>query len=511
LNRRALERDFIAEAARGSLCRVKHMLLTIETTHEPATDLGYLLHKNPAVVHRMALPFGQAHMFYSEASAARCVFTLALDVDPVSLVRGKGKERTGLFDQYVNDRPYAASSFLSVAMAKCLRNALGGASKERQPLAETPIPLSARVLPLPIRGSEGTLEALFEPLGYDITVTPIALDETWPDWGASPYVRLDLNATCRLRDLLAHLYVLIPVLDRRKHYYVDRHEIEKLLAKGEGWLAAHPAKELIAARYLGHKRSMISEALRRLLEDAEPEEAIADVEEGSGAGTASAPGTGDDEDVAATKKDAAEEQLEKPIRLHDLRLDRITDVLKESRVRRVVDLGCGSGKLLKRLIAEPGFDYILGVEVSAVALEQAARRLKLDRMNERRRARIDLIQGALTYRDQRIAGYDAAALSEVIEHLDPDRLAALEEVVFSHARPRLVVITTPNREYNAKFEGMVPGQLRHADHRFEWTREEFRAWAEPIAERHGYAVRFEGLGDEDPMLGAPSQMAVFER
>jgi 3' terminal RNA ribose 2'-O-methyltransferase Hen1 len=490
------------------------MLLTIETTHNPATDLGYLLHKNPAVVHQMALPFGQAQMFYSEASAERCVFTLALDVDPVMLVRGKGKGRTSLLDQYVNDRPYTASSFLSVAMAKCLRNALGGASKERQTLADTPIPLSARVLPLPIRGSEGTLEALFEPLGYDMIVTPIALDETWPEWGGSPYVQLDLSATCRLRDLLAHLYVLIPVLDRRKHYYVDRHEIEKLLVKGEGWLAAHPAKELIAARYLGNRRSMVSEALRRLLEDAEPEEAIeADDEAGANAAVSAsenASETGDDE-VAATKKDAAEEQLEKPIRLHDLRLDRITGVLKQMRVRRVVDLGCGSGKLLKRLIAEPEFDHILGVEVSAVALELAARRLKLERMTERRRSRIGLIQGALTYRDQRIAGYDAAALSEVVEHLDPDRLAALEQVVFQHARPRVVVITTPNREYNAKFEGMAPGQLRHADHRFEWTRGEFRAWAEPMAERHGYAVRFEGIGEEDAVLGAPSQMAVFER
>ena len=485
------------------------MLLTIETTHAPATDLGYLLHKNPASVHQMALPFGRAHMFYSQANAERCVFTLALDVDPVALVRGKGKERTGPLDQYVNDRPYVASSFLSVAMAKCLRNALGGSSKERQELADTPIPLTARVMPLPIRGADDTLETLFKPLGYKLAVTPIALDDTWPEWGPSPYVKLDLTATCRLRDLLAHLYVLIPVLDRRKHYYVDRHELEKLLDKGEGWLAAHPAKELIAARYLGRKRSMISEALHRLLEDAEPDEAVEAAD--AVLPDASKPAEPGEDAIVETRKDAAEEQLEKPIRLHDLRLDRITDVLRETRVRRVVDLGCGSGKLLKRLVAEPSFDHILGVEVSAVALEQAARRLKLDRMSERRRARIDLIQGALTYRDQRFSGYDAAALSEVIEHLDPDRLAALEQVVFAHARPRVVVITTPNREYNAKFEGMMPGQLRHADHRFEWTREEFHAWAAPVAERHGYAVRFEGLGEEDAELGAPSQMAVFER
>lgn len=486
------------------------MLLTISTTHEPATDLGFLLHKNPAITHEMSLPFGKAEMFYPEAGDRQCTFALALDIDPVTLVRGKGRERTGLLDQYVNDRPYVASSFLSVAIAKCLRNALGGASKERQTLADQSIPLSARVLPLPIRGSEGLLESLFAPLGYEMNITPITLDETWPEWGASPYVSLELSAVCRLRDLLAHLYVLIPVLDRRKHYYIDRHEIEKLLEKGEGWLAGHPAKQLITTRYLGSRRSMVSEALRRLLEDApeataEDEPAAAEI-----APEGETPG-GEADEPPPSVKDAAEEALEKPIRLHDLRLDRVTEVLKAARVRRVVDLGCGSGKLLKRLVAEPSFDEILGVEVSAVALEQAARRLKLDRMNPARRKRVSLVQGALTYRDRRIEGYDAAALSEVIEHLDPDRLSALERVVFEFARPRLVVITTPNREYNAKFEGMAPGQLRHSDHRFEWTRAEFAQWAEPVAARYGYDVRFEGLGDEDAALGAPSQMAVFER
>ncbi|MCB1509925.1 MAG: 3' terminal RNA ribose 2'-O-methyltransferase Hen1 [Hyphomicrobiaceae bacterium] len=480
------------------------MLLTVSTTYRPATDLGFLLHKNPAAVHAMALPFGKAQMFYPEATEERCTFALALDIDPVALVRGKRPDQAGLLDQYVNDRPYAASSFLSVAMAKCLRNALGGSSKERQALADTPIPLTARVLPLPIRGADGLLESLFRPLGYDMTVTPIPLDETWPEWGASPYVALDLAATCRLRDLLAHLYVLIPVLDRRKHYYVDRHEIEKLLEKGEGWLAAHPAKELITTRYLGRRRSMVAEALARLIDEA----VVA--EEAEAAPTA---GEGETEEgeVATPRRDAAEEALEKPIRLHDVRLDRIAGVLKELKARRVVDLGCGSGKLLKRLMAERSFDEILGVEVSASALELAERRLKLDRLSEARRKRIKLIQGALTYRDRRIEGFDAAALSEVIEHLDPDRLPALERVVFEFARPRAVVITTPNREYNAKFEGMAPGKLRHADHRFEWTRAEFEDWARGVAGRHGYSVRFEGLGEVDEALGAPSQMGVFER
>jgi 3' terminal RNA ribose 2'-O-methyltransferase Hen1 len=490
------------------------MFLTLTSTHHPATDLGFLLHKNPNRVHEHDLAFGKALIFYPEATDARTTVALTLDIDPVALVRGKGKGDGGLLDQYVNDRPYAVSSFLAVAIAKTLRNALSGNSKERSELAATAIPLEARVGPLPVRGSEGLIEKLFVPLGYEITIDPIPLDETWPEWGLSPYVTLSLKATCRVRDLLAHLYVLIPVLDRKKHYYVEKSELEKLLAKGEGWLATHPEKELIANRYLRFKRSWTKEVLERLADngpvtsDDEPVVEVADIKAGPTLGQVS---ESTDEPTIEIKKDAAEEALEKPIRLHELRLDRVAAVLVEKGARRVVDLGCGSGKLLKRLLAEKQLTNILGVDVSSLGLELAERRLKLDRMSERQRERINLIQGALTYRDRRLEGYDAAALVEVIEHLEPDRLPALVRVVFEFAKPRLVVITTPNVEFNSKFEGMKPGQMRHADHRFEWTRAEFEAWCAPIAERFGYSVSLSGLGDADETFGAPSQMAVFER
>lgn len=472
------------------------MLLTITTTHRPATDLGYLLHKNPTGLHEIELSFGRAHAFYPEACEDRCTFALVLDVDPVALVRGKPGGQGGPLDQYVNDRPYAASSLLSVAIARALGTALGGRSREREDLARTPIPLTATITPLPVRGDEDLVGKLFTPLSYAVEATSIPLDETMPAWGASPYVRLTLSATCRLKDLLTHLYVLIPVLDRRKHYFIAEDEIEKLLAKGEGWLAAHPEKEMIVRRYLWRKRSLAQEALARLIETDE---------------TAPATEVSEGPEVETAPKDAAEEALEKPIRLHDQRLDTVTGVLKRARAKRVLDLGCGDGKLLRRLLAEKQFEDIVGVDVSIVSLERAGRRLKLDRMPERQRARIRLLQGALTYRDKRIEGYDAAALVEVIEHLDIDRLAAMERVVFEFARPGVVVVTTPNREYNARFAGLAPGQLRHADHRFEWTRAEFRGWAEPAAERFGYRVAFSGVGEEDAALGAPSQMAVFER
>ncbi len=482
------------------------MFLSITTTHRPATDLGYLLHKNPARHQELPLAFGRAHMFYSEADAERCTFNLVLEMDPIALVRGTGSDG-GLLDQYVNDRPYAASSFLSVAIAKSLRTALNGRCEDRPDLVSTPIPLEAVVTPLPVRGEAQLIHDLFAPLGYTIAADPIPLDPNWPDWGDSAYVTLRLGATCRLVDLLNPLYVLIPVLDLKKHYYIDTEEIEKLLAKGGTWLPSHPARELIVRRYLRRRRSLANRAIARL---AEADESAAAPED-SEAEVVAAPGEAEGEAVAENRKNAAEEQLEKPLRLHDQRLDAVAELLKTSGARRVVDLGCGSGKLLRRLMAERQFTEILGVDIGIQDLELAARRLKLETLPERQRKRIKLLQGALTYRDDRIAGFDAAAMVEVIEHIDPERLPSVERVVFECAQPALVVLTTPNREYNAKFETMAPGQLRHADHRFEWTRAEFRAWVDGVTARFPYTARIEPVGEVDPELGPPSQMAIFER
>jgi 3' terminal RNA ribose 2'-O-methyltransferase Hen1 len=133
----------------------------------------------------------------------------------------------------------------------------------------------------------------------------------------------------------------------------------------------------------------------------------------------------------------------------------------------------------------------------------------MDRLPAMQRERIRLLHGSLTYRDKRLAGFDAAAVIEVVENLDPPQLASFERVLFEFARPRTVVLTTPNIEYNVRFEGLAAGRLRHRDHRFEWTRAEFRAWAEAAGARFGYASRFLPVGPVDPEVGSPSQMAVF--
>ncbi|MGI4827652.1 MAG: 3' terminal RNA ribose 2'-O-methyltransferase Hen1 [Janthinobacterium lividum] len=461
------------------------MLLTISTTHQPATDLGYLLHKNPARVQTEDLSFGKAHVFYPEASSELCTAALLVEIDPVALVRGRGPAgEGGQLEQYVNDRPYAANSFLSVAVGRLFTTAMSGRSKERPELAEVAIPLVAHLPVIAVRGGEDLVRRLFEPLGYSVEMQGSQLDDQFPDWEPSPYVSLKVTGTARLQDLLTHLYVLIPVLDNEKHYWVANDEIEKLLKRGEGWLGAHPEKDLIVSRYLKRQHNLAREALSRLLADDSPDSEA--------------------EESAFDRPDG-----ERTLSLHQQRLQTVLSTIRDTGAKRVVDLGCGEGKLLRLLLAEKQFESILGMDVSWRSLELAKDKLRLDEMPERQRSRIELIQGSLTYRDQRVAGFDAAAVVEVIEHLDAARLATFERNVFEFARPRHVVLTTPNAEYNAVFATLPAGEFRHGDHRFEWKRAEFEQWAGTVAERFGYKVRFEAVGPADPALGAPTQMAVF--
>ncbi len=466
------------------------MLLTITTTYSPATDLGYLLHKNPARVQSFKLSFGQAHIFYPEATPARCTAALLLEVDPVGLVRrGGGPVGAGYaLEQYVNDRPYVASSFLSVAIAQVFGSALGGRSKDRPELGNRAIPLQARLAVLPCKGGEFLLRRLFEPLGYRVTAQGAALDEKFPEWGKSRYFTVTLEAICRLSDLLSHLYVLVPVLDDEKHYWVDNAEVEKLLRHGEAWLAGHPEQELIVNRYLKYQRRLTRQAFAQLLEEDNP-----------------------DPDSTQEVYAVEEATIEERISLNQQRLGAVVAALKQSGAKRVLDLGCGEGKLLQALMHDQSCEEIVGMDVSHRALEIAHERLHLDRLPAKQRKRLKLFHGSLIYRDQRLTGYDAATVIEVIEHLDSLRLAAFERVVFEFARPKIVVLTTPNVEYNSKFPGLPAGKFRHRDHRFEWTRSEFQAWGNRVAQRFGYSVHFLPIGPEDPALGAPTQMGVFRQ
>ncbi|MEU4156135.1 3' terminal RNA ribose 2'-O-methyltransferase Hen1 [Actinoplanes sp. NPDC026670] len=442
------------------------MLLTLTTTHRPATDLGYLLVKHPGKVHSFSVPTGTAYVLYPEADDDRCTAALLLDVNPQLL---RAQRDAFELSQYVNDRPYAASSLLSSALAKVFRTALRGASKDRPELAAVPIPLEIRVPVL--RGTPELVTRLFAPLGWSVSATRIPFE---PEIGGdSRYVDLRLTGEVRVADALNHLYVLLPVLDDGKHYWVAPDEIEKLLRSGEGWLAAHPEKVLIARRYLAHRRSLATTALQLLEADQ--------------------PVTEEEAELPVTRRAPLAEQ----------RREAVLAALAEAGASRVLDLGCGAGALLAALVKNRSFTEIVGADVATRTLEQAARKIKIERLGDR----VKLIQTALTYRDDRLRGFDAAVLMEVIEHVDLPRLPALEAAVFGHAKPRAVVVTTPNVEYNVHYEGLTG--MRHSDHRFEWTRAEFAEWASRVAAEHGYTVTIRGVGEHDETTGAPTQLALF--
>jgi 3' terminal RNA ribose 2'-O-methyltransferase Hen1 len=480
------------------------VLLTISTTHRPATDLGFLLHKNPGRHHVAELGFGTAHVFYPEASDERCSAAVVVDVDPVALARGRNPAGRFALAHYVNDRPYVTSSYLSVALGRLFGTAMTGRSKERQDVADQAIPLEASLPVAACRGGESLARRLFEPLGYAAQARVLPLDPQFPEWGDSPYLSLRVSAQVRLQDLLHHLFVLLPVLDDDKHYWVGADEVAKLLRRGGDWLAGHPDRDLIARRYLRHDQRLTRDALARLFEDEAGDPDLRDQQ--SDAGEESVEGR-----AGAGAGRAGAERAGGELSLHELRLAAVLGVITASGARSVLDLGCGSGKLLALLLKEQGLERIVGLDVSHRALETAARRLHLDSMAPRQRERIELLHGSLTYRDGRLRGFDAAAVVEVVEHLDPPRLGAFERALFGYARPAAVTVTTPNAEYNALFDGLPAGSFRHADHRFEWTRAEFAAWADGVAARHGYQTEVSGIGPEDAALGCPSQLAVFRR
>ena len=483
------------------------MLVTITATRPPdaewpATDLGYLLAKNPAAVQDFSHGFGRSRVFYPEATEQRCTAALFVEIDPIGLIRNRNLDSADFsLSQYVNDRPYAATSLLAGAIGQVFRTAIRGASKDRAELAATAIPLTLR-LPVVPAGAE-LITRLFEPLGWTVEATPLPLDPAFPDWGDSRYCDVTLTGTQRVSDALSQLYVLLPVLDGSKHYWIDPSEVEKLLRAGEAWLPGHPDRELITRRYLGRRPTLVRSALARLAESDEVPESELDnaVPEDTDEPV-------DDAQVAVAASAVAEPEAPH-VSLATLRHEAVIAALKEVGGRRVLDLGCGGGALLRPLLQDRYFTEIVGVDVSVRALQYAARRLHLDRQPAVLAERLTLKQGALTYTDASLKGYDAAVLMEVIEHVDPPRLGSLEHAVFGAARPTAVVVTTPNVEYNARYETMEAGHLRHRDHRFEWTRAEFETWAAGVAERRSYAVECRMVGDVDAELGSPTQLALF--
>ena len=483
-------------------------MLTITTTHQPATDLGYLLHKHPDRLQTFEIPSGKAHVFYPEATPERCTAALMLEIDPIRLTRRGnpgGSTPESLLQEYVNDRPYTASSHLSGAIKRVFGTAMSGRCKDRPDLVGKPMSLEARVTSVRSRRGAEIIQRVFKPLGYTVTTETLQMDPRFPDWGDGHHHNLVLSSESRtLRELLIHLYVLLPVMDNQKHYWISRDEIEKLMRFGKDWLSSHPERDIISRRYLGHRRSLTAQAQEQFENEPSENEELAELP--AEEGTAEPQQAGPAQPIRVTREDV----LEKSISLAERRNQAILEELRSCGATSVLDLGCGEGNLLRDLMKESQLARIMGMDVSLRSLEIAERRLRLRDMPPEQRKRLTLAHGSLIYRDPRLAGADAAVAMEVVEHIDATKLGAFEDAILGSARPRTLIVTTPNREFNVLFENFK-GPFRHRDHRFEWTRAEFQEWAGGAAERRGYSVSFRGVGDENETHGAPTQMAVFTR
>jgi 3' terminal RNA ribose 2'-O-methyltransferase Hen1 len=463
------------------------MILNISTTHFPATDLGYLLHKHPDKFQTLELSVGKAHIFYPEKSNERTSISLLLDIDSIDMVRSaRNIKNDGFaFGHYLNDRPYVASSFMSVAIVKAFSSAINGKCKDKPELVDVKLPFEVTIAVIPApKGGEFLIRKFFEPLGYNVELTRHKLDEKFPEWGESKYYTLKLTNTITTKELLSHLYVLIPSLDNDKHYFVTENEIEKLMQKGEGWLKEHPEKEQIIKRYLVNLSSFSRIAFERLSDGEESVEVSSDL-------------------IEKTEIQKRKETL------HEKRIKIVADKITQSGAVNVLDLGCGEGKLIRQLIKQKQFTQIVGMDVSYNQLIKAKERLHFDEMSPKQKERINFFQGSLTYKDKRLEGFDAAAVVEVIEHLDLNRLKAFERVLFEFAKPKTIVLTTPNKEFNIMWEKLDVDEMRHDDHRFEWTRKEFADWANKIGQMYHYQVELLPIGEEIENAGTPSQMAIF--
>lgn len=474
-------------------------MLTITTTHEPATDIGYLLHKHPDKIQTFEVPYGTAHVFYPEASPNRCTAALLVEIEPMKLTRRGNRHTPEQFLQdYINDRPYTTTSHFSVAIAEVFGTAMNGRCKDRPELAKTPIPLEATITSVRSRRGPELIKRLFEPLGYEVECDTPLMDPAFPSLEESYHHNVTIRATKTVQQLLNHLYVLLPVLDNQKHYWIGRDEVDKLVKIGKEWLPDHPEKEIISRRFLGHRTGLHTQAteqIKSILNERETDDQ---------------PEQEDTPDEPQTSQVANEDDLEKPLRLNSLRIEAVMEAVKQSNATSVLDLGCGEGRLMQELMGKTALTNITGMDVSPISLERAKRKLRINKMEPDQKSRLNIIHGSLMYRDSRLEGFDTAIAMEVIEHIDPTKLDAFQEVVFGSARPRTVVITTPNVEFNVLFEDKTR-KFRHRDHRFEWTRQEFQDWCDQAAKQHNYTVEFKGIGQPDDTHGTPTQMAIFAR
>lgn len=431
------------------------MLFTLRVTGPQAADLAVLIDKSPDKLHSTRLPFGMAHVFFPEVASDAATMALVLDVEAVHWTSN------GSSDGFATTN----SAMMSVAISRALGTALAARAPQRPELVSAVLPVEVCLSSLAVKRGSTDAQALFGPLGYDVTVEETACGSSVATDEDLVRQTVRLKKLCPLYEVLSHLYVLGPLLDGHVRDRVLDGERESLLVHAEGAARGHASSERIMSAHAARRTSETALAFRRLAA------------------------------VDSVGAQTTGEGLSQLSQLDDARADAIVLELREAAAHTVVDLGCGDGKLLARLVREKALTKIVGFDVAHLALEAAASRMKLDRRGAKKSERIDLWHGSLYYSDARLSGFDAAVLADVVQYLPQERLAEMERVVFQQACPNTVVV-------------MLNGAKRDEDASADgWSAKRFDAWASGVSERSGYRIRLLSPGSSQQAI----RMAVFSK
>lgn len=445
------------------------MQLTIRATGDNVKAISYLVSKNPENLYERNQKGHLVRMFYSKFADKELEMTVFVTPDPLELMQNKSNS----FDitHYINDREFAVSSIFCSFIRSALGTALNGQPKEEYAQwVGHEFPFVLELGPVASTLSDQQLKDLFEPMGYQVDIERPEIHYSFQLKESSTVRTLTLTGYQTLQNSLRHLFVLIPVIDNYKHYFIDEKEIEKLERYGDGWLEEHPMREMIYRQALRFKE------IYSLVESPNTEE-------------------------------KPEEPVRK-VRLNEMRYEKIVETAKLLKPNSIVDFGSGEGKLAVQLGFINGVQEVLAVEPSQAATLKAVKRF------EKVKDRSSFIEpttlwGSLFYYDERLKGKDLIILCEVIEHIDAQRLPKAFDTILNLYAPESLIITTPNQEYNEIYD--MEDHFRHDDHRFEWTRQEFQEWCKARNHLDLYELEFSGIGEENLNQGFPTQMCVFKR
>ncbi|WP_141431100.1 3' terminal RNA ribose 2'-O-methyltransferase Hen1 [Bacillus sp. 03113] len=448
------------------------MQLSVKAVGDGAKILSYLIAKNPYNLYDRDEKSNRVRLVYTVFDEKEVEVVIFVTPDPVELVRNSANA----FDitQYINDREFAVSSLFCTNIRKALGTALNGKPKEEyQKWVNHPFELHMNFGPVASHLSDENIVELLHPLGYIVEIERGETNYSFELKQRSSSRFIHLKGQQTIQQALRHLFILIPVIDNYKHYFIDEHEIEKLVRYGEGWLDSHPLREYIIKQSL-----RFSELINQF--------------------------------PSLAKKDDEEEHSSAPkVRLNELRYQAVVEKIKSlSQRASIVDFGSGEGKLSVRLSNIPDVKEVLAVEPSETAQLRAIQRFEKASYNQTHVSPTPIL-GSLFYYDERLLNKDVMILCEVIEHIDEYRLPNIMKTIFREYQPKTLIVTTPNREYNEVYA--MDEIVRHSDHRFEWTRQEFKSKCETWIKNVLYSMEFEGIGLEHEEYGHPTQMCTFVR